>query len=106
MCDNGEFSVDELENIGNILVDSVEDLESLEIFIKQESGPIHLAYKTDKSGNIRDFLKFTSYAEGDEFKDANKCNVMCKDIHFSFNRVQEFCQDYAVFILVSKENVG
>lgn len=100
-----EVSFEQIDEIGRVIVESIRELESLEIYKEQEST-IHACYKTDRSSNIQDFQKFLDYQEGDELRDTKCLSCHYKGTKYSFNRIAASTEDYVSFIFISNEPVG
>lgn len=105
MCDQeNEVSYDELLELGVDIQDKIQELDTLEIYAANCGGPLHLAFKTEKSGDIQSLMKYCNYKENDEYQDVYKLNATYKGNNFSFNRVINNT-DYNSFILISKESI-
>lgn len=104
MCDE-EVSFEQIDEVGQGLVENVRDLESLEIYKEQENA-VHVSYKTDKSSNIRDFLKFLDYSDGDERRDPTYLSCHYKGVRYCFNRAIASTDDYVSLMFISSDPVG
>lgn len=104
MCDE-EVSFEQIDEVGRALAESVKNLESLEIY-KEQENIVHVSYKTDKSSNIRDFLRFQDYRKGKEQKDTTYPSFHYKDARYSFNRTLASTEDYVSHLFISCEPVG
>lgn len=58
MSDN-LVSPEEIEEISQLIVENVKELETLEVFLRQDGADdIHFVHNIEKSENIEDFLKY------------------------------------------------
>jgi hypothetical protein len=107
MCDeqNREDIVEELQDLGQNLMESIETIKSFEVYKHDDAEPIHLSFGDYKHPNEQDFLKYLQYNKGDELLDSQKLNITYMGIDYSFNRVVAETEDYTSFMLISKQPV-
>lgn len=105
-CDDF-ISVEEIKEISEQIVENISNLDSLEVFLKQDGVPdIHLAYKIEKSENISDFLKYLVFSNNPQQETQSlSCEYQNSKFIYNTHTIEEGGANSTSFILLSSGGI-
>lgn len=100
----------EMESVATRVLSNVQDLETLEIYMDQNTG-IHLAFRTEKSENIASLVSFLENTDPNIDPEEGIRQSLCKSEFiykghkYTFNRVAALTEYYISIILISRDEI-